>query len=282
MPAAMAKNKGKRSSGASATSPDGGVPVNVSHSGTDNGPKLEENAFAGLRQKIELRLKGENAAKQKPRNKSKDVSNDSEKKGMTPLSKPVPGRESNKTKGQKRDRNGDVIARQEKSAGKGKESNPNSRSEKDTLRQEILALGGTQEDFDMLAAIDSESEVEDAASKKPNKKSDEDLLRKELSSMLASTGQIAPGDLGEGGDHAAEEEEENDDDGQDSERDGNLGEDISDVEEEAPSSPALVEESPKSSKKETAMEASAAEPENILPKGYSKLVGIPKPFSGLN
>ena len=282
-PASMAKSKGKHSSGADASSPDVGVPVNVSNSGTDNSPKLEENAFAGLRQKIEQKLKDEDAAKQKSKKKGKDTSNNSEKKGKVAPRKPAPKEESNKAKGQKRDRNGDVIAREEKSAGKGKESKPHNGSENDILRQEILALGGTQEDFDMLVGVGSESEVEDAAPKKSNKKSDEDSLRKELSSMLASAGQIAPGDLEEIEDHTSEEDEDEDEDAEEddqhSDGDRDLEEDISDVEEETPPPPVQVGKSPKQSKKEMARESSAAEPKNTLPKEYSKLVCIPQSFS---
>jgi ribosome biogenesis protein MAK21 len=288
IPVAMAKNKGKRSSGANAVSPDGGVPVNTSNSGADNPPKLEENAFAGLRQKIEQKLKGENAAKQKPKNKAKDAAGDSEKKGKTASPKPASKQESNKNKGQKRDRNGDVIAREEKSAGEEK-SKPSNGNENDALRQEILALGGTQEDFDMLAGVGSESEVEDAAgaSKESKKKSNDDSLRKELSSMLASAGQVAPGDLDEAeeGSEDNTKDEDGDDeslDGEQSEDGNSVGEEISDVEEETPQLPAEPAQEPsKPSKKEKAKESAETEPEDIIPKEYSKLVSISQCFSDI-
>lgn len=286
IPIAMAKNKGKRSSEANAAPPDGGVPVNTSNAGADNLPKLEENAFAGLRQKIEQKLKGENAAKQKPKNKAKDAAGDSEKKGKTASPKPASKQESNKNKGQKRDRNGDVIAR-EKSSGEEK-SKPSNGNENDALRQEILALGGTQEDFDMLAGVGSESEVEDAAdaSKKSNKSNDASL-RKELSSMLASAGQIAPGDLDEAEDGSEDNTKDEDGydeslDGEQSEDENNVGEEISDVEEETPELPAEPAQEPsKPSKKEKAKESAETEPEDIIPKEYSKLVSISQCFSDI-
>lgn len=282
----MAKNKGKRSSDVKAASPDGGVPLNESNSGADSLPNLDQSAFAGLRQKIEQKLKNENEAKQKPKNKAKDTSNDAPKKtNDTPKkekaapAKPESKEESNKNKGKKRDRNGDVIAREQKNAGKNQPSSSGQKNDNDTLRQEILALGGTQDDYDLLADIDSESEVEGAAdtSKKSNKKSDDDSLRKELSSMLAAAGQVVPEDLNGAEDNAADEDEDEDEEqeiGEDSEDEEGLEQEISDVEEETPPAP-----SPKATKEQsknaTTKEPAKAEPETILPKAYSNLVCIP-------
>ena len=282
----MAKNKGKRSSDVKAASPDGGVPLNESNSGADSLPNLDQSAFAGLRQKIEQELKNENEAKQKPKNKAKDTSNDAPKKtNDTPKkekaapAKPESKEESNKNKGKKRDRNGDVIAREQKNAGKSKPSSSGQKNDHDTLRQEILALGGTQDDYDLLADIDSESEVEGAAdtSKKSNKKSDDDSLRKELSSMLAAAGQVVPEDLNGAEDNAADEDEDEDEEpeiGEDSEDEEGLEQEISDIEEETPPAP-----SPKAAKEQSknaiTKEPAKVEPETILPKAYSNLVCIP-------
>lgn len=275
---AMAKNKGKRSSGENVASPDGGVSLNDSNSGAASLPNLGEGAFAGLRQKIEQKLKNESAPKQKPKGKPKDASNDTPKKAKDSPAKPAPKQESNKNKGKKRDRNGDVIARDEKKAGKNKQPKPASKDDNDTLRQEILALGGTQEDFDLLAGVGSGSEVEDAAdSSKSKKKSDDDSLRKELSSMLAAAGQAVPEDLNgeeeveDNAEEGEDGEEESEDGDQDGERGGNMEANISDVEEETPPvpSPEPVKEKPK---KAALKEPARVEPETILPKAYSKLV----------
>lgn len=264
--AAMAKNKGKRSSEMGVALPDGGVSVDNSNSSTDNAPKLEENAFAGLRQKIEQRLKDENAAKRTPKNKPKDPPADSKKKEKT-VPKPTPKQESNKNKGRKRDRNGDVIAQEGKGPGEDKQSKSGGAGD-DSLREEILALGGTQEDFDLLAGIDSESEVEDT-SKKSSKESDDDALRKELSNMLSAAGQVAPGDVKE----SEESEESAEDDNAEDDEDNEVSyskEDIEDIEEETPPPPVKPAKEPSKKEKKKAAE----EPETILPKEYSKLVSI--------
>jgi ribosome biogenesis protein MAK21 len=102
-----------------------------------------------------------------------------------------------------------VIARDEKKVGKSKQDKFDAGAKKsnsdDTLRQEILALGGTEEDLELLADVDSESEVE-GTSYKPKAKGGDDDLRKELSKMLEAAGHVVPEDLAE--DEVEEEEEE--------------------------------------------------------------------------
>ncbi|GFF44130.1 uncharacterized protein C4F10.09c [Aspergillus lentulus] len=263
----MAKGKGKSPSGANA------VPVADSKSAGESLPQIEEGAFAGLRQKIEQRLKDEQAAKQNKsknkKNQNADKATPKKEKEYAPKSEPKREVKSDKdNKGKKRDRNGEVIAREEKKAGGNQD---------DTLRQEILALGGTEEDFDLLAGVESESEVEVApeTQKKSKNKSDEDSLRKELSAMLAAAGQVVPDDIEDEDEVAAasgsegedeEEEQEEEDDVQHSE-DG----DQSEEEEEASSAPDARKAEPP--KKEKAKEPG---PENIFPKEFSKLTIPPR------
>lgn len=278
---AMAKGKGKRSSRADTAIPDGGVAVNDSNAGTEAAPQIEESAFAGLRQKIEQRLKDQNNAKQqKSKNKSKGDSKDTPKKENAP--KPAPTQDSKKAnddnKGKKRDRNGDVIAKEEKTSGKGKQSKPNGENENDALRQEILALGGTEEDLDLVAGVGSESETEDKADapKKQSNKSNDDSLRKELSSMLAAAGQVVPDDLeddeeegeeeeADGGEEEEEKEEEEDGDDESDEQEDDAEQEVSDAEEEASPVP-----SAKATKESTKKEP--VKSEDYVPKEYSKLV----------
>ena len=275
----MAKGKGKRSSGADNAIPDGGVAVNDSNAGTEAAPQIEESAFAGLRQKIEQRLKDQNNAKQqKSKNKSKGDSKDTPKKENAP--KQAPTQDSKKAddgnKGKKRDRNGDVIAKEEKTGGKGKPSKPSGEDENDALRQEILALGGTEEDLDLVAGVGSESETEDKADapKKQSNKSNDDSLRKELSSMLAAAGQVVPDDLEddeeegeeeEEADGGGEEEEEEDGDDESDEQEDDAEQEVSDAEEEASPVP-----SAKATKESTKKEP--VKSEDYVPKEYSKLV----------
>lgn len=214
----MAKGKGKQSTGANSVPVKNDTTARPSSDGAL--PQLEESAFAGLRQKIEQRLK-DGAAKQKSKNnKSKttpsgDTNNakggaiKSDSKSKSPSDRNV--------KGKKRDRNGDVIENKDSEKSKSDKIDDN-----DTLRQEILALGGTEEDFDLLAGVDSESEVEDAKPSKKSQGSAEDL-RKELSSILAAAGQVVPDDLAddevEEVEDEEEEEEEEDEDGEGEEAD---------------------------------------------------------------
>ncbi|OJJ38933.1 hypothetical protein ASPWEDRAFT_104073 [Aspergillus wentii DTO 134E9] len=283
----MAKNKGRRSSGAAG---ENAPAANDTNANADALPQLQEGAFAGLRQKIEQRLKDQNS-KQNSKNKPKAASNDTPKKEKENAPKPGPKttpKKDNDNKGKKRDRNGDVIAKEAKNHEKNKQPKSDGGDENDALRQEILALGGTQEDFDLLAGVDSESEVEDAdASKKSGNKSSDDSLRKELSSMLAAAGQVVPDDIGddeEEGEEEEEEEEEEEDENDDaeesdedveSEQDEDQEQEISDVEEEAPDAPLVQPEKESKKEKEKAKKDPSA-PENMIPKEYSTLAVSPR------
>ncbi|EAW07760.1 RNA-binding ribosome biosynthesis protein MAK21 [Aspergillus clavatus NRRL 1] len=259
----MAKGKGNRgdhSTGANAIAVRG---AKDSKPAEDVLPQLEEGAFAGLRQKIEQRLKDQNTAKQKKskHQAAQNTNKDTPKKEKNAGPKFEPKRDSRSDKnstGKKRDRNGEVIAREEKEESGNLD---------DTLRQEILALGGTEEDFDLVAGVDSESEVEDAADgqKKPKSKSEEDSLRKELSAMLAAAGQVVPDDIedeDELEEASASEEEDEEEEGEGSDQEE------SEVEDAPP-----VPSGNDSSKKEKAKEPA---PENIFPKEFSKLTILPR------
>ncbi|KAL6239869.1 hypothetical protein BDW75DRAFT_197582 [Aspergillus navahoensis] len=265
----MAKGKGKQSTGANL------VPVKndttIKPSADDALPQLEESAFAGLRQKIEQRLK-DGAAKQKSKNnKSKTVPVDNAKNAKANATKTdtksQPPSDKN-VKGKKRDRNGDVI--ENKESGKSK---LDKNDDKDTLRQEILALGGTEEDFDLLAGVDSESEVEDV---KPSKKSQgaaEDL-RKELSSILAVAGQVVPDDLA---DDEVEEVEDNDDEDEDEDGEAEEADEAESAEEQSSPENDPSDETPEQGLKQPAKkEVKETPPEVIFPKEFSKLTVLPR------
>ncbi|KAL3480152.1 CBF/Mak21 family-domain-containing protein [Aspergillus californicus] len=264
----MAKGKGKQSSGANNISVKASVAVKDSNPPADDFPQIEESAFAGLRQKIEQKLK-DGAAKQKPKNdKSKPAPTGDAKKAKPSATKSDSKSASNdkNNKGRKRDRSGEVIARDEKKED-GNTSQPKSNKVggDDALRQEILALGGTEEDFEMLAGVGSESEVEDTNVSKSKGKSAEDSLRKELSSMLAAAGQVVPDDIQE--DELEEEEEEEE------------GEDDENNEEEAESDDELssAEDSPvEEIKKPEKKAAKGTGPEVVFPKEFSKLTVRPR------
>ncbi|KAJ5152087.1 CCAAT-binding factor [Penicillium capsulatum] len=263
----MAKGKGKRSSGATETVPDAGDSVPQPQT-TPSVPEFDDNAFAGLRQKIEQRLNNQNTGK------GKSKQNDKAKPTQKPAAKkekevgPKPGKNQESAQGKKRDRNGEVIARDAKKGGDKKKEQPKKGGkDDDALRQEILALGGTEDDLNLLAGVDSESEVE-GETKGKSKGSDEDL-RKELSKMLEATGHVVPDDLEDeeieekkqpAEDDIEEDQEENvsEDDVQDSSE----PEDVSDVSD--------IEEAPK---------ASAPKAKGVdatIPKEYANLSVMPR------
>ncbi|KAJ5939692.1 hypothetical protein N7466_002826 [Penicillium verhagenii] len=250
----MVKGKGKRSSGANEPIPDGGVSISQSQS-TPNEPQIDESAFVGLRQKIEQRLKDQSSAKGKSKKNDKpkapvEIAPAKKEKEVAPKATKA---QDSSAHGKKRDRNGEVIAREEKKEGKNKVTkSPKKGGNDETLRQEILAMGGTEEDLDLLADVDSESEVEGV-----NAKSGDNDLRKELAKMLEDAGHVVPQDLAE--DEVEEEAEE----------DAEV-EDISDVEDSEPedvSDISEVEEAPKPKEKK---------PEILIPKEYATLAILPR------
>lgn len=270
----MAKGKGKRSSGANETLPDGGISVSESQTAPVL-PDIDESAFAGLRQKIEQRLKNQSSGKGKGKKDNKSESNTEH----TPAKKgkeiaPKTGKNQESAQGKKRDRNGDVIAREEKKGGRNKQAKPESvkkDSKDETLRQEILALGGTEDDLDLLAGVDSESEVEGAPSK--GKKGGDDDLRKELSKMLEASGHVVPDDLPDEEVEQEEDEEAEDDIDENKEKDGGSdgdSQETSDLDEEV-SYISDIEEAP-SAKGSKANATKNKEAEVVVPKEYAKLV----------
>ncbi|KAL2832721.1 CBF/Mak21 family-domain-containing protein [Aspergillus pseudoustus] len=270
----MAKGKGKQSSGANSIPVKGSAVEDASNAGANAFPELEESAFAGLRQKIEQRLK-DGANKQKAKfNKSEPApvedAKNTKQSSAKPDSKSRSGSDKN-NQGKKRDRNGDVISRDGKKQNKSQSLT--STDGDDTLRQEILALGGTEEDFEMLAGVDSDEEEDADTSKKSKGKSDEASLRKELSSMLAAAGQFVPEDLE---DDDVEEEAEAED-----EEDADIEEDEDEDEDEDESEPSSESESPEEPPKQgpkqpAKKEVKETEPEVVFPKEFSKLTVRPR------
>lgn len=244
----MAAGKGKRSSGANEIAPA----TSVSAPAAETTPFMpDESAFAGLRQKIEQRLKNQNQSTGKGKKDntktSAPTSNASANKGKQSPAKP--GRPQDSAQGKKRDRNGEVIAREQNKGGIAKQEKPKAgkkSNDDETLRQEILAMGGTEEDLDLLAGVDSESEVEGESGNV------DDDLRKQLSSMLEASGHVVPEDLADDEVEDVEEEIESEDDIEDSEDNAESSGPESDIEE----APAPM---PKQS-------------ESVVPKEYLKLV----------
>ncbi|KAL1885587.1 RNA-binding ribosome biosynthesis protein mak21 [Paecilomyces lecythidis] len=268
----MAKNKGRRSTGGEANTPNGGVSVKESAPVEDSFPNLDESALANLTSKIEQRLKGGNGTPKKDQKKPKNAAVNEGKKDKKPEQKSSAKQDS--AKGKKRDRNGDVISREEKQNGK-----KNKDEENDALRQEILALGGSKEDFDLIAGVDSDSEIEgqDGGSGKSKGGNNDDALRKELSKMLEGAGHIVPKDIEQ--DDEEEEVEEVEEDEEDDESGSDQNEEISDVEEDipedvSPEPPSKAEK--EASKKDAAAKKATKNETEVLPKAYSTLTVPPR------
>ncbi|CRG85049.1 Ribosome biogenesis protein MAK21 [Talaromyces islandicus] len=252
---------------------------------------FDANTLASLTKNIEARLKGDNKSKDKKSSNTAPDKRDakgpkspaSKPNGKGRADKPVensrPGSKS--FQGKKRDRNGTVIEKAEKTEKSGKPQKPKSENdgagdEDDVLRKEILALGGSKEDFDLLADVVSDSEVEDST--KTKSVSDENALRKELAKLLKGSGQYQaeiPDDQVSEEEEVEEEEEEeeeeasNEDSGKNSDEENNEVE--SEAEEANASAPDVDPAAGHASKK------SIVEPQqNTFPKEYSRLTVMPR------
>ncbi|KAJ6036360.1 hypothetical protein N7540_000639 [Penicillium herquei] len=256
----MAKGKGKSASGANEIIPDGGVSISESKPTADI-PQIDESAFVGLRQKIEQRLKDQSSKGKSKRNiKANTSTEDSQANKETA---PKAGKsEDLSAQGKKRDRNGEVIARDDKKEGKNKAGKASKKGADDeTLRQEILALGGTEDDLDLLAGIDSEGEEVEGVQAKGG---DGDL-RKELAKMLEAAGHVVPEDLEEEDveeEEVEEDDEENVEDIEDEDISDDAGDDdvsdVSDIEEPVPA------------------KTKAGDSLVVIPKEYATLAILPR------
>ena len=171
----MAKGKGKRRSEDGFTATSGAKPANADSNAL---PHISEGALANLTKNIEQKLRG-NAAKsgsgQKPAGREHEENH--HPSNRTPAAK----------KGKKRDRNGKVLASNNSS---GADKSTASKS-KDALEQEIYAIGGTREDYDLLAAVESNSEVDgsdEGSRNQGGKYVDNDSLRKGIAKLIGGSG----------------------------------------------------------------------------------------------
>ena len=176
----MAKAKSTRSTGAGAKGANETVPKNRSMETADF-PNLDDSALATLTQRIEQKLQDRSGTTKASAKTSERLVLNSQKKRNIASENQI-GRKQTLSKGKKRNRNGDV---KEETGKKADDKN-------ETLRREIQALGGGEEDYNMLIGVDSESELEyhaDVPVKSQRQPSD-DILRKELAKMLKETGEV--------------------------------------------------------------------------------------------
>jgi ribosome biogenesis protein MAK21 len=151
-------------------------------------PSFDEKALSALTGKIEKRF-GENTASQQ----SVDTGSRNYKKG-----KPSNGRRDSDSKietkypdqnrGTKRDAHGNVKtggkAKAESSTSVSKKQNRDIKDDRNALLKEILALGGTEEDLDLVAGVASDDEDLEETNGPAQDKS----LKKELAKFVAGLG----------------------------------------------------------------------------------------------
>ncbi|KAN0067643.1 CBF/Mak21 family domain containing protein [Elaphomyces granulatus] len=181
----MAKTKSTRSTGADTKGPNETAPKNGSMEAANSLPNLDDSALATLTQRIEQKLQGRSGTKKASQKApERPVPYSRTTKGNTASEKQIEKKQT-LSKGKKRNRNGDVINSEEKTGKKTDGKN-------ETLRREILALGGGEEDYNMLMGVDSASELEyhAVAPAKSQSQPSDGILRKELAKMLKETGKV--------------------------------------------------------------------------------------------
>lgn len=212
----------------------------------DNLPSFDESALSALTAKIEQGLG--NGEPQK----AADAPNTKQKKGKdssNATADPKKAKVSEATRGTKRDAhgkpkvNGKANGQKEPSSSK----NGNNGGEREVLLQEILALGGTEEDLDLVADALSDEE-ENAAQDAPSDRS----LKKELARFVAG--------LGIEGQSGADIEESDEDEIEEAAEDS--WEEASEVESEA--SEEVPESKPTKEKLATAPKPDSQDPNRLV------------------
>lgn len=159
-------------------------------------PSFDEKALASLTEKLEQSIGGG-----QPTEPSEKTPKSAKSKKPKDGSKSKPQLEEGR--GTKRDRKGNA----KETTGESKDKKPSKGADdREAMLQEILALGGTEEDLDLVAGAESESEPEDSA---PLDKS----LKKDLARFIAGLGiegnfEAAEAEDSEAVDEAEEEWEE--------------------------------------------------------------------------
>ncbi|EGC43319.1 CCAAT-box-binding transcription factor [Histoplasma capsulatum var. duboisii H88] len=174
------KTKERRSSANGVPNTASEMPANPLTPNADSLPDLSLSVLAKLKRRIEQGFQDQKPQSQK--DKKVSVSELKQKANAGPQSEP---KAVNK-KGKKRDRNGEIIAPQE-----GKEK-PRSKFDErgengNLLENEIYAIGGTKEDYDLLVDVESDSEMEifeDTPRKYNAKAVNEHTLHNDIEKML--------------------------------------------------------------------------------------------------
>lgn len=176
-------------------------PKLTSKNTTDSIPSFDESALSALTEKIEQGLSKTNAPRKPAEPANRSHKQEVKTNGRKP--KELNAKNSKLTeqaRGTKRDSKGNAkptspISQSKKSVQKG-----NTDDDRATLLKEILALGGTEEDLDLVADAASDDEELDAQESATTDKT----LKKDLAKFVASLGINAQ--LGEEADDSEDEE----------------------------------------------------------------------------
>ncbi|KFL62873.1 uncharacterized protein TERG_12610 [Trichophyton rubrum CBS 118892] len=188
----MAKGKGKEDK--SLRAKDGAAAERKRPSSdADATPSFSDAMVASLTKRIEQKLKGDEGANgglSKAEKKEKLEKNDKRKERnqvieMKPTEKPVKKRElladvkpTDNKAGKKRDRSGKII--QSEVSEKPHSTAERQRDVRKNLEEEVYAIGGTKEDLDLVAGVESDSEMED----KEVSSGDLEKLRSDLGKLI--------------------------------------------------------------------------------------------------
>ena len=147
-------------------------------------PKFDESALSALTEQIEKRIESPKA----PFKSAEKVNGNYKQDTIGAKSKPNLSRSkinvSEQIRGKKRDAKGNVKGGNNRSAPAQGQKNMDPKDQRATLLEEILALGGTEEDLDLVADAASDDEEIDTQSPAAPDKS----LKKELAKFVASLG----------------------------------------------------------------------------------------------
>jgi hypothetical protein len=217
-------------------------------------PSLDETALASLTQKIGKKLQDHRATTNSSQKKSKS-SVTRAKKDEDGFYQKLGGK-NNSSNSKKRDHRGHVIGGEDKD-GRTTQSKDNTNCGDGVLKQEILALGGDQADYDLLKDLDSESELECHNTPARSKgQPDENVLRKDLAEIMKNSGQV---------DNKPYKEKE--------------GIEMEDIEGDIPST-LISKQIENTARRETITSTlSAKDDGRMMPRGYSQLVSHSVPMN---
>jgi ribosome biogenesis protein MAK21 len=201
---------------------------------TDVLPSFDEKALSALTEKIEKGFGKSKAPQQLGNTGSGSHKKGKQSNGRSDSDSKAKGKNPEHHRGTKRDAHGNVKAGgKAKAESSSRESNTNNGGAKDdraALLKEILALGGTEEDLDLVAGAASDDEDVEGA----NGQAQDKAFKKDLAKFVAGLG-IEGAAVEDASEPEAEQEEQGEDEWEEaSDLDSPEESDVSDEPEQAP------------------------------------------------